>query len=106
MIVDVCGRHGVWFDADELTELLAWVRSGGLEVARDDLARLRNAPDKVRRRALRNRDKQQPPRAPSPSASDVPVDDTDAPGGIAILGGAVETVPIVAEALAWIFARI
>ncbi|MFO0868721.1 MAG: zf-TFIIB domain-containing protein [Pirellulales bacterium] len=57
VVVDVCGRHGIWFDADELTQLLAWVRSGGLEDARDELARYPGAPDKVRARAVRNRSK-------------------------------------------------
>ena len=30
VIVDVCSRHGVWFDAGELPRVLAFVRSGGL----------------------------------------------------------------------------
>jgi len=30
VIVDVCARHGTWFDAGELGQVLAFVRSGGL----------------------------------------------------------------------------
>lgn len=30
VILDLCSRHGVWFDAGELERLLAWVREGGL----------------------------------------------------------------------------
>jgi Zn-finger nucleic acid-binding protein len=29
VIIDSCRDHGVWFDADELANILAWVRSGG-----------------------------------------------------------------------------
>jgi Zn-finger nucleic acid-binding protein len=29
VIVDLCREHGVWFDADELARILAWVRAGG-----------------------------------------------------------------------------
>ncbi len=29
VIVDVCGRHGVWFDCEELHKVLRWIRSGG-----------------------------------------------------------------------------
>jgi len=30
VIVDVCARHGTWFDAGELPQVLAFVKSGGL----------------------------------------------------------------------------
>jgi Zn-finger nucleic acid-binding protein len=30
VIVDVCARHGTWFDAGELPQVLAFVQSGGL----------------------------------------------------------------------------
>jgi Zn-finger nucleic acid-binding protein len=33
VVVDVCSRHGVWFDADELPRVLAFVENGGLERA-------------------------------------------------------------------------
>lgn len=32
VIVDICAKHGVWFDLHELEEVLAWLRSGGVEV--------------------------------------------------------------------------
>jgi Zn-finger nucleic acid-binding protein len=28
VIIDACKDHGIWFDADELPRLLAWIRSG------------------------------------------------------------------------------
>lgn len=34
VVVDVCRPHGVWFDAGELSQVLAFVARGGLEVAR------------------------------------------------------------------------
>jgi Zn-finger nucleic acid-binding protein len=42
VIVDVCMKHGTWFDAGELTRVIAFVAAGGLtnehpdESARDD----------------------------------------------------------------------
>lgn len=35
VVVDVCKEHGVWFDSDELTAVLAFVASGGLKEQRD-----------------------------------------------------------------------
>jgi Zn-finger nucleic acid-binding protein len=35
VIVDVCRDHGVWFDAGELSEVLAFLERGGLELARE-----------------------------------------------------------------------
>lgn len=34
IVVDVCARHGVWFEEGELPRVLAFVRAGGLERAR------------------------------------------------------------------------
>lgn len=34
VILDVCKPHGVWFDADELRAIAAFIRGGGLDVAR------------------------------------------------------------------------
>ena len=34
VIIDLCREHGVWFDADELPRILAWIRQGGLDEAR------------------------------------------------------------------------
>lgn len=50
VIVDLCGSHGIWFDAQELAHVLRWIRSGNLEAARVDLAGLRQSTDVVRKR--------------------------------------------------------
>jgi Zn-finger nucleic acid-binding protein len=34
VIVDVCKGHGTWFDADELSNIVQFIRGGGLEVSR------------------------------------------------------------------------
>lgn len=34
VIIDTCKEHGVWLDAGELTQILEWVRDGGLERSR------------------------------------------------------------------------
>src|SRR2546423_4431506 len=34
VIVDVCAKHGTWFDKDELRRIVEFIRSGGLEKAR------------------------------------------------------------------------
>jgi Zn-finger nucleic acid-binding protein len=31
IIIDVCGDHGLWFDADELARIITWLRAGGGE---------------------------------------------------------------------------
>ena len=38
VIIDICKDHGVWFDADELPRILAWIRSGGMAKAEEDRA--------------------------------------------------------------------
>ena len=41
ILVDVCGRHGVWLDHSELERVLEFVRAGGLARARErEVARL------------------------------------------------------------------
>jgi len=35
VIIDVCSEHGVWFDADEIERLIAWIRSGGLALSQE-----------------------------------------------------------------------
>jgi hypothetical protein len=52
VVLDVCGEHGLWFDCDELSHALAWTRAGGLEAARQDLARLKRSPDVHRKRQM------------------------------------------------------
>lgn len=44
VIVDLCGTHGIWFDAHELSRLLSWIRGGGLDAARAELTRLKKLP--------------------------------------------------------------
>src|SRR6266576_4646653 len=34
VIVDICKGHGTWFDRDELSGIVQFIRSGGLEIAR------------------------------------------------------------------------
>jgi len=34
VVVDVCRGHGTWFDAQELSTIVQFIRGGGLEVAR------------------------------------------------------------------------
>jgi Zn-finger nucleic acid-binding protein len=34
VIVDVCKSHGTWFDRDELRRVVEFIRSGGLDMAR------------------------------------------------------------------------
>ena len=34
VIIDVCRKHGVWFDRDELSRIVEFIRSGGLDLAR------------------------------------------------------------------------
>jgi Zn-finger nucleic acid-binding protein len=34
VIVDVCKGHGVWFDRDELSRIVEFIRGGGLEASR------------------------------------------------------------------------
>jgi Zn-finger nucleic acid-binding protein len=35
VVVDVCKGHGTWFDKDELTEIVEFIRAGGLDQARE-----------------------------------------------------------------------
>lgn len=34
VIVDICKQHGVWFDADELPSIIAFIQKGGMDLAR------------------------------------------------------------------------
>jgi Zn-finger nucleic acid-binding protein len=60
VIIDLCRQHGVWFDAEELPKIIAFIRHGGLEKARsrekleikEERDRLR---DEVRRAAIDDR---------------------------------------------------
>jgi Zn-finger nucleic acid-binding protein len=71
VIVDLCGQHGIWFDADELAQLMTWVRSGGREDILLDLARLSSSDDPVRRRlALQDERPKSPAPPPRPAGSE------------------------------------
>ncbi|HSB29816.1 MAG TPA: zf-TFIIB domain-containing protein [Pyrinomonadaceae bacterium] len=47
VIIDVCKKHGVWFDRDELSRIVEFIRSGGLELSR---AKEKTALEEERRR--------------------------------------------------------
>jgi Zn-finger nucleic acid-binding protein len=34
VIIDLCKQHGIWFDRDELSRIVEFIRSGGLEMSR------------------------------------------------------------------------
>ncbi len=35
VIVDICKKHGVWFDVDELPKIVNFIQKGGMEIARE-----------------------------------------------------------------------
>lgn len=44
VVIDVCARHGLWFDVFELPDILRWVRAGGLSAAqKQQTIKLRDA---------------------------------------------------------------
>jgi Zn-finger nucleic acid-binding protein len=47
VIVDLCKKHGIWFDRDELNRIIEFIQSGGLERSR---AKEKNELDEERRR--------------------------------------------------------
>lgn len=60
VILDICKLHGVWFDAEELTKIIEFIRQGGLERSRqkEKLSldeQKRELIDKQRQIALENR---------------------------------------------------
>lgn len=65
IVLDVCGEHGLWFDCDELSHLIAWMRSGGLESVKQDVGVLKGSPDAVRKRILSDKGAPKPPPPPS-----------------------------------------
>jgi hypothetical protein len=56
VIIDVCRQHGLWFDDEELAQVLAFVRASGGRAAREDLARYQGG------QALRPKPSSHPPR--------------------------------------------
>lgn len=55
IIVDWCGAHGTWLDANELEEIASFILGGGLEKAKETMAREKKREEKAasRRRADR-----------------------------------------------------
>lgn len=51
VILDLCPAHGLWFDADELDAVLAWIRRGGLAASED--RRRREVEEHARERRVR-----------------------------------------------------
>jgi Zn-finger nucleic acid-binding protein len=49
IVVDVCTRHGIWFEAGELPRVLAFVQAGGLERARAQKSAERQRKERDRR---------------------------------------------------------
>lgn len=47
VIVDVCAKHGTWFDRDELHRIVEFIQYGGLQTARR--RELQEAEEKLRR---------------------------------------------------------
>ena len=35
VIVDICKKHGVWFDVDELSKIVDFIQKGGMEIYRE-----------------------------------------------------------------------
>ena len=63
IVVDVCPRHGVWFDPGELPRILEFVQAGGLERAR------KRAAEQHKQRERQDRMSLAELRAPSPTAT-------------------------------------
>ena len=75
VIIDLCKKHGIWFDRDELSRIIQFISSGGLDVSR---AREKAALEEERRKL---RDEQRP------STFSVDEPDRDRITGIASAGG-------------------
>lgn len=54
VIIDTCSEHGIWFDNEELTRILLWVRQGGLSQAKALQAEQHRAAARDARRAKMN----------------------------------------------------
>jgi Zn-finger nucleic acid-binding protein len=50
VIVDICARHGVWFDSDELTRILEFVAGGGVAAGAVDAAAQKERAERIKRR--------------------------------------------------------
>jgi Zn-finger nucleic acid-binding protein len=49
VIIDLCKDHGVWFDADELPRILAWIRSGEMAKVKQEEARQEARDERLKR---------------------------------------------------------
>lgn len=76
VIVDICKGHGSWFDRDELTRIVEFIRAGGLDAAR---AREKTALEEERRQL---RQEQLSIRGSRSSLLDVDADDDHRDAGI------------------------
>ena len=63
IVLDVCGEHGLWFDCDELSHLISWMRSGGLDAVKRDVGVLKGSPDVVRKKVLSGEGDSKAPRS-------------------------------------------
>ncbi|MFN0277899.1 MAG: zf-TFIIB domain-containing protein [Pyrinomonadaceae bacterium] len=49
VIIDICKQHGVWFDADELPKIIAFIQKGGMDIARQrEKLQIREERDRLR----------------------------------------------------------
>ncbi|HEV3418062.1 MAG TPA: zinc ribbon domain-containing protein [Pirellulales bacterium] len=55
VIVDICNPHGIWFDAEKLSCILDWVRSGGLAVANEESLAKATRDARIEERLIRER---------------------------------------------------
>jgi len=57
VILDICKQHGVWFDSNELPNLVKFIQKGGIELARRNekiqLEELKREVSDLRRRQMR-----------------------------------------------------
>jgi Zn-finger nucleic acid-binding protein len=79
VIIDLCKQHGIWFDRDELSRIVEFIRSGGLEVAR---AKEKTALEEERRRL-----RQEQLAADRHRAGELDLGDSERVTGIASAGG-------------------
>lgn len=54
VIIDACKAHGVWFDAQELGHIVAWIRAGGFDRQRQQERDEEDRKRRVRESAQRN----------------------------------------------------
>jgi Zn-finger nucleic acid-binding protein len=53
VIVDICKGHGTWFDRDELSRIVEFIRGGGLEAARTrEKSQIQEERERVRQERL------------------------------------------------------